>query len=273
MKWTSEAENAVKKVPFFVRKKVRSRIEEETRRNGKKSVSLADVRAARANFIKKMSSEIKGYQLDTCFGPGGCSNRAAVSDDLMEKIEKLLVAENLLGFLQASVASELKYHHEFRVTVSECPNACSQPQIKDMGIIGASQPLLTGAACTLCGACEAVCPEKCISIRPGAECPELNLSDCLVCGKCSTACPTGTIISKKTGFRVQLGGKLGRHPRLARELPGIYDENEVLAILKNCLALYKKRSRRGERFADVFKDDDIAVLAGQKMPFVDERKL
>ena len=29
---------------------------------------------------------------------------------------------------------DLKFHHEFRVTVADCPNSCSQPQIKDIGI-------------------------------------------------------------------------------------------------------------------------------------------
>lgn len=266
MKWTSEAENAVKKVPFFVRKKVRLRIEKETRRRGKEIVSLADVKTARENFIRKMSSEIKGYQLDTCFGPGGCSNRTAVSDSLLEKIEELLVAQDLLGFLKERVPGDLKYHHEFRVTISECPNACSQPQIKDVGIIGASEPLLTGEGCTLCGACTTVCPEKCITIGPEAEGPDIRLSECLACGKCSSACPTGTIVPGKTGFRVQLGGKLGRHPRLAMELPGIYTENEVLNILKNCLALYKRRSRQGERFAEIFRRGDITALSERDRP-------
>ena len=76
MKWTIEADAAVKKVPFFVRKKVRLRIEKEAMEAGKKTVSLADVKATQARFLKKMSSEIKGYQLDTCLGASGCPNRA-----------------------------------------------------------------------------------------------------------------------------------------------------------------------------------------------------
>ncbi|UCD88609.1 MAG: sulfite reductase, partial [Desulfobacterales bacterium] len=74
MKWSSDAEAAVKKVPFFVRKKVRSRVENEALAAGKKVVSLADVKAAQARYLKQMSSEIKGYQIDTCFGSGGCPN-------------------------------------------------------------------------------------------------------------------------------------------------------------------------------------------------------
>ena len=48
MKWTSEAEVAVKKVPFFIRKKVRSRVENDAAAAGKEKISLADVKATRA---------------------------------------------------------------------------------------------------------------------------------------------------------------------------------------------------------------------------------
>ena len=34
-------------------------------------------------------------------------------------------------------------HHEFRVSLSACPNACSRPQIVDIGLIGAVTPVLT----------------------------------------------------------------------------------------------------------------------------------
>ena len=85
MKWSEEAEAAIKKVPFFVRKKVRARVEKEARESGKFQVSIDEVRATQANFISKMDSEIKGYQVDTCFGPGGCPNRAVVGDNLLKK--------------------------------------------------------------------------------------------------------------------------------------------------------------------------------------------
>ena len=87
MKWSPEADNSLKKVPFFVRKRVRARVEKEAREAGRRVVSLADVKATQARYLKSMSSEIKGYQLDTCFGPNGCPNRAAISDTLLQKIE------------------------------------------------------------------------------------------------------------------------------------------------------------------------------------------
>lgn len=72
LKWTREADNAIKKVPFFVRKKVRKRVEKEALENGKKSVGIEDEPATRRRFMTHMDAEVKGYQLDTCFGPAGC---------------------------------------------------------------------------------------------------------------------------------------------------------------------------------------------------------
>ena len=97
MKLTSEAEKALQKVPLFVRKRVRARAQKEARQAGKRSVSLEDVKATQARFFSNMSSEIKGYQVETCFGPGGCPNRAAVSDRLLEQIERLIKKERKAG--------------------------------------------------------------------------------------------------------------------------------------------------------------------------------
>ena len=261
MKWTPEADDTIRKVPFFVRKKVRARVEKEAREAGKQVITLADVKATQARYLKNMSSEIKGYQLDTCFGPNGCPNRAVVSDGLLQKIETLLKKEDLLGFLKASVRGDLKFHHEFRITLADCPNACSQPQIKDIGIIGACAPRVSAEPCTLCEACVEACKENAITLNTAKETPQIDMDCCLYCGKCMQACPTGSIAEGRKGFRVLLGGKLGRHPRLAEELPGIYSEEQVVLIVKECLNFYKKTSKNGERFGQLLTPDDFDQLA------------
>jgi dissimilatory sulfite reductase (desulfoviridin) alpha/beta subunit len=261
MDWSTEAGNAVKKVPFFVRKRVRARVEKDAREAGKKEVTLSDVKATQARYLKSMPSEIKGYQVETCFGPGGCPNRAAISDGLLEQIEVLLENEDLLGFLKEHVSGDLKFHHEFRVTLADCPNACSQPQIKDIGIIGACSPQLTDEACTLCEACVDACREDAITLDAEKECPDIDDAKCLYCGKCMQVCPTGAIAEGTSGYRVQLGGKLGRHPRLAKELPGIYSEQQVLDIVRDCLNFYKKTSKHGRRFSQILTSSDFDEIA------------
>ncbi|MFO7665178.1 MAG: 4Fe-4S binding protein [Desulfobacterales bacterium] len=260
MKWTEEADEAVKKVPFFVRKKVRERVEKEASETGKKIVTIAEVKATQKRYLSGMTSEIKGYQLDTCFGPGGCPNRAYSGDDLLKRIEALLKEQDMLGFLKKNVKGDLKFHHEFRITFSDCPNACSQPQIKDIGIIGAVLPGITDEKCSLCEACVLSCAEGAVAIDREKEIPVINFDLCLKCGKCVTACPTGTIASGKNGFRILLGGKLGRHPRLARELGCILSYEEAFEIVKMCINLYKDRSTGGKRFAEIFLDEDFKKL-------------
>jgi dissimilatory sulfite reductase (desulfoviridin) alpha/beta subunit len=260
MQWTQEAENAVKKVPFFVRKKVRTRVESQVAAANKSVVTLADVKTAQQRYLQSMSAEIKGYQIDSCFGPSGCPNRTVHTENLLEKIEHLLASADLLAFLKQQVKGNLKFHHEFRISLAECPNACSQPQIKDIGIIGAVVPEITTHPCSLCGDCEETCPDHAIVLNLEHEKPEIDMQACMSCGKCIAVCPTGTIGEQKRGFRVQLGGKLGRHPQLARELPGIHSEKQVLDIINTCIKFYKQTSRGGKRFAQIFGPTDFDDL-------------
>jgi len=254
MKWTTEAEEAVKRVPFFVRKRVRSRVEKEAIESGRKVVSLADVKATQSRYLSGMESEIKGFRVETCFGAGGCPNRAIETESLVNRIEQLLEAEDLFGFLKEQVREPLKFHHEFRVAVADCPNACSQPQIRDIGIIGAALPEISDAPCTGCEACIPECKEKAVSVNTDIQRPIIDFDLCVKCGRCAAVCPAGTILIGKIGFRIQIGGKLGRHPRLATELPGLFDEEEVIHIVRECVSFYKKHSRDGRRFGTMLNN-------------------
>lgn len=261
MPWTPDAEAALKQVPFFVRKRVRARVETEALAAGRDLITLSDVKATQARYLSGMHAEIKGYQLEACFGPSGCPHRAVASDSLLARIETVLKAADLLSFLSSRVQGDLKFHHEFRVALADCPNACSQPQTKDVGIIGAAVPETTNEACSQCGACSTSCAEEAIALADAGNPPRIDMPRCLNCGQCIRACPTGTIAEAWRGYRVQIGGRLGRHPRLARELPGIFEEDPVIEILQACLQLYKSRSRHGERFAHLFQDSDFEEFA------------
>jgi len=50
-----------------------------------------------------------------------------------------------------------------------------------------------------------------------------------------------------------IGGKLGRHPRLAEELGGIHDREAALKIINLCLDSYQKHCRKGERFGEILE--------------------
>lgn len=286
--WTPEAEESLKRVPFFVRQKAKKSIEQYvldklklndasdsySNRNGA-VITIEDVKAAKEKFLSNMSKDIKGYQADRCFGASGCSNSANGCGSFLEKAENILKQEDILSFLKQNVKGDLKYHHEFRLSCTDCPNCCSQPQIKDFGVIGAVKPKISDEPCTQCNSCVNACPDNCITFpdnqidadnisrldnrhsKTESDKPTIDFSSCMMCNKCIETCPTGTICEDKRGFKVLLAGRLGRHPRLAIEINKILSEDEAIKILKNSIKFYKKHSKQGERFAKIFNESDI----------------
>jgi anaerobic sulfite reductase subunit C len=251
MRWEKDAEEALSRVPFFVRKRVKKRVEDEATRFGARKVTLERIRTCQQRFLKRMEEEVRGYQVETCFGPSGCPNRAVISDGFPETLETLLSRRDLRSFLRERVKGPLKMHHEFRISVSDCPNACSRPQIVDIGLIGACVPEITEEPCSECGACVEACKENAISVQNSQ--PSIDESKCLLCGQCGKVCPTGTLKQGEKSYRILAGGKLGRHPRLAEELSGIFSQEEVVKIVERALDLYQERAAHGERLGEIFE--------------------
>ena len=262
MKWSENAEKAIKKVPFFVRKKVKKKVEAFVEQKGKSFVQVSDVNSLKKKFLSKggMEKDIKGYEVSTCFGGAGCPNVANSCTLLAKEIERVIEKENLISFLKQNVKEDLKFHHEFRVALSDCPNACSRPQIVDIGIIGSVLPGLSDETCTLCNACVEACHENAIELDEDNTQPVIDYTKCIMCAKCINACPTTTINEKEKGFRIMLGGRLGRHPRLAMEIPGLHSHNQVISIVKRCLKFYKANSKNGQRFSHILDSIDQIIV-------------
>jgi anaerobic sulfite reductase subunit C len=251
MKWSQEAEAALSRVPFFVRRRVRKRVEEDATRSGARTVDMTHVATCRNAFVRDMSKEVKGYQIETCFGQSGCEHRIAADTELVSRLEALLSAQDLKSFLKDRVLGPLKMHHEFRVTVADCPNGCSRPQISDLGIVAVQEPLVSDAACTGCRSCVNACAEDAITLADDAQRPSIDPAGCLMCGDCARACATGTIVGGREGYRLLLGGKLGRHPQLGRPLDSVLSATEILPAVEQCMCLYKAHNQRGERFGEI----------------------
>ncbi len=252
MIWDDKAERAISRVPFFVRKRVRRRVEDEARHFGSDKVRIEHVRAVQQRYLTNMEEEVRGYRIETCFGPGGCPNRAVREEHLVEKLEAVLKSKDLRGFLKDIVQGPLKLHNEFRITISDCPNACSRPQIVDIGIIGACKPRAVEDACTGCGQCVDVCKERAIDL-PAEGGPIIDPEECLMCGQCIKNCPAGALEEEKSGYRVLLGGRLGRHPRLGTEIAGIKSRDDVVKLVERCVDHFMANCLRGERFGEVLE--------------------
>jgi anaerobic sulfite reductase subunit C len=253
MRWSPAAEEAIAKTPFFIRRRVKKKVEQEAERQNASEVTIDHVRICQQNFLKNMDDEIKGFQIESCFGSSGCPNKIPPRDDLTVSLEKKLKSRELKTFLKSKVDGPLKFHHEFRVSVSDCPNGCSRPQVADLGIIAAVKPALTDVECSRCAACAEVCIEKAITMNDQMWLPKIDMEKCLFCGHCIRTCPTGTLVRGKQRYRVMVGGKLGRHPRLASEIPGLFSENETAQLIDHILDFYMANNKRGERFGEIIE--------------------
>ncbi len=251
MNWTREAEEAVKKAPFFVRRRVRLEVEKEAAGQGADRVLPKHVAQCRQKFLSGKPVESKGFEIEACFGASGCKNRANGSEELAGELETMLLRRDIAGFLKERTNGEVKFHHELRVCFSDCPNACSRPQIADIGIIGAVRAGIIEDKCGGCGTCVEACTEGAIHMDRGAAVARIDANSCVMCGKCIPECPSGAIEEAQKGWRILAGGKLGRHPQLGKEMEGIYSREEAIKLVERCLELYFAHSVGGERLGAV----------------------
>jgi len=244
--WAPDAEKLLGRVPFFVRQRVRKKVEEEVTTAGRTRVTVADLEESKGRHLQRLSEGVKGYTLETCFGGSGCQNAVVASTELVPRLEQLLDQADLLSFLRSRLGERLKLHHQFRVTLSDCPNSCSQPQIKDIGIIGETEVSWEPAECTGCGECAAVCEESAIIVNEG-HLVRIDPERCVRCGACARVCPPQALTHDFGRYRVLVGGKLGRHPQLARELARGLNADQVVALVSRIVATYKANALSGER--------------------------
>src|SRR5512135_1687591 len=112
-------------------------------------------------------ADIRGWRVETCKGPKqGCANRAAPDDALAGDLDALFLERDFATGLRALVGGPLKHRHEFSVAIADCPNACSRPQIADLGLIGAAEPRQTSEVCHQCMGCVHACREGAVQ-HPG----------------------------------------------------------------------------------------------------------
>ena len=246
MTWDREAEESLRRVPFFVRQRVRKKVEDEVTAAGRKRVTRADLEKSKRRHLKRLGEGVKGYSLEACFGSSGCDNAVVASADLVSNLESLLEKADLLTFLRSHLGDRLKLHHQLRVTVADCPNCCSQPQIKDIGIIGQAQITWDTEECITCGECEVACEESAILLKDGVL-VSIDEELCIQCGAGARVCPTDAISTTASTYKVLVGGKLGRHPQLAYELTTDLDVEQVLDLVGVIVGFYKSYAKSGER--------------------------
>lgn len=177
---------------------------------------------------------------------GECRFALFVEEKFSERIECVINEIGWPEFLEDRLGGRINRHKAFSVNGAACPNGCSKPHIADIGLIRSCVPVIDHDNCILCEECVRSCPDE--AMERVDERIVITREKCLVCGQCVSCCPAEVISCSRNGWRVLVGGRLGRHPRLGTELPGVYTSDEALAIIAKALRLWMDNYNEYKRF-------------------------
>ena len=197
------------------------------------------------------ASTLAGTVSPVVFSRGG-----GRSDALMARLRQAVEDSGWNRFVNQHTGGVIRRHDAFSVALAGCANACSNPHIADVGLVAVWRPetdkkLCAGSlACADKGGlapCATSCPEGAVAMLGNK--PAIDSKICLDCGRCIKACPA-LALSGPRGWRVYLGGRLGRRPRLAAPLPDLFPAADLPGVLAACLKLHMDHYRPGARFSD-----------------------
>ncbi|MDO5846417.1 MAG: nitrite reductase [Methanocorpusculum sp.] len=116
-----------------------------------------------------------------------------------------------------------------RIAISACPNSCVSETLNEIGITGLRTPDRNEGYCTGCGTCVQYCREEALCVKEGRV--VMDESRCLSCGTCVRSCVYGILGSYPTAYRITLGGRRGRHPKVGQHLITVSSEEAALAVV------------------------------------------
>ena len=203
MEWDEEASSRLEKIPVFVRRMARSKIEKRASDKGKNIVTLEDVEDAKAGFmgtgsvksdkgvinanpfsldskagedkfeILKRSDEYSEedglpamYTIEICRGEDvECPFLIAGIKGLRQKMKDRLREIDFSKKLISRIDGKILPHQRLKIAIASCPNCCSMPQIRDFGVhVRATVSVDEDFECNGCGNCLRACKEGAIRI-------------------------------------------------------------------------------------------------------------
>ena len=135
---------------------------------------------------------------------------------------------------------------KLKIAVTGCPNSCAKPQLNDVGIMGVIEPKVISEKCDGCEICVEICKEKAIKIVDGKA--VVDYLRCISCGQCIRVCPRDAKIVKRSGYNLFVGGRVGRHPQMARLIAEFTKEKTIYDLIENSITLFQEKAKPGERF-------------------------
>ncbi|HPD48126.1 MAG TPA: 4Fe-4S binding protein [Anaerohalosphaeraceae bacterium] len=194
-------------------------------------------------------------QLDLCRGLQGECRFSLVRPEDVRRILAPLESRCADNTPDTSLI-DISPHNCLKVAFAACPNACTMPQIKDMGFIAELAPQSLRPTCSACGRCVTVCRENAIAAFAGL--PEFDSNRCIRCGMCITQCPQEAIAPALLQFAVLIGGRMGRHPRFADRLCTLSTPGLVPFIERLLTAIESQPN--ADRFADQIEHAGLSKL-------------
>jgi anaerobic sulfite reductase subunit C len=138
--------------------------------------------------------------------------------------------------------------HKFKIAVTGCPRACAKPQENDVGFMGVVKAVLQETdekECISCGLCEEVCPSGAIRMVNGK--PEIDQDKCFHDGDCISVCPTEVLITERKGWRVFVGGRFGRRPKLGQTYEDFISDDRAFELVEKFIQAFAHLADKGER--------------------------
>jgi len=136
--------------------------------------------------------------------------------------------------------------HKFKTCFSGCPIDCMRAREMDLGFQGMVEPMLVEENCTFCGLCVKACQDDALHMEEG-ELPVRDLDRCIGCGDCIKACAFDSMVQKRVGHAVYVGGKHGKHPHVAYPVAALVPDEKVFDVIQVTIAWHREHGVKGER--------------------------
>ncbi len=167
------------------------------------------------NAIQSETSKHDLVDFSVCRGiEANCRFSLINEPKLFQNIKQVVLSSKFIKQLRKTDATTSQAHRRLRIGIAGCPNACSLPQIKTLGLIVRRKPSRFLPGCSGCGTCSTSCKETAIKIH------ENNVSwdpqRCVGCGLCLNTCSSELIEASELSVELLVGGRMGRHPRFAQ---------------------------------------------------------
>ncbi|OGO35727.1 MAG: hypothetical protein A2147_06575 [Chloroflexi bacterium RBG_16_57_8] len=140
---------------------------------------------------------------------------------------------------------ETTTHHKFKTSFSGCPIDCARTREMDLGFQGIAEPECKTELCTACGLCATACEEDAITMQDGL--PVRDWSKCNYCGDCVKVCPAASMVTKRSGWLVRVGGKHGKHPIYSYEVAQFATDEQIPSVIEKTVPWYRANAKGRER--------------------------